>query len=151
IQEGRCGTVCAMNTHAQHLGNRRTSYARTRSEPIAAAPGYAPDLAARLRDRIQGEVRFDAGSRALYATDASNYREVPIGVVLPKSIEDVIATVATCREFGAPLLSRGGGTSLAGQCCNVAVVVDFSKYLHRILSLDPLAQRAHVQPGCVLD
>ena len=104
-----------------------------------------------LRAAVSGEVRFDAGSRALYATDASNYRQPPLGVVVPRSIEDVIATLRVCREFDAPFLSRGGGTSLAGQCCNVAVVVDYSKYLNRIVALDALARRARVQPGVVLD
>jgi FAD/FMN-containing dehydrogenase/Fe-S oxidoreductase len=108
-------------------------------------------LAAELRRTIQGEVRFDDGSRALYATDASNYRQVPIGVVVPKSVEDVVATVAACRRYGAPVVSRGGGTSLAGQCCNVGVVMDMSKYLNRILKLDPAAKTARVEPGCVLD
>jgi FAD/FMN-containing dehydrogenase/Fe-S oxidoreductase len=117
----------------------------------ALQPGYAKALADELTRNIAGEVRFDAGSRALYATDGSNYRQVPIGVVLPKSIDDVIATVAACCKVGAPLLSRGGGTSLAGQCCNVAVVMDFSKYLHNILELDPANQRARVQPGLILD
>lgn len=111
----------------------------------------AQRLAARLRDRIQGEVRFDDGSRALYATDASNYRQVPIGVVVPRSKEDVIETVAVARQFGAPVLARGGGTSLCGQCCNVAVVLDFSKYMRNILELDPQNRRARVEPGCVLD
>ena len=111
----------------------------------------ATRLAARLRESVRGEVRFDDASRALYATDASNYRQVPIGLVLPLDTEDVIATVAACREFGAPVLSRGGGTSLAGQCCNVAVVLDFSKYMHSILELDPKTQLARVQPGIVLD
>ncbi|HUH40035.1 MAG TPA: FAD-linked oxidase C-terminal domain-containing protein [Castellaniella sp.] len=115
------------------------------------APDYAEALAAELRDSIEGEVRFDAGSRALYATDGSNYRQVPIGVVLPKCISDVTTTVAACRRHGAPLLSRGGGTSLAGQCCNVAVVMDFSKYMHDILELDAAHHCAQVQPGCVLD
>lgn len=108
-------------------------------------------LAAELKREIQGEVRFDDGSRALYATDGSNYRQVPIGVVIPKSVDDVIATVAACRRHGAPVLSRGGGTSLAGQCCNVAVVMDMSKYLNRILALDPEKKIARVEPGCVLD
>jgi FAD/FMN-containing dehydrogenase len=84
------------------------------------------DLAAELRAAIAGEVRFDAGSRALYSTDASNYRQVPIGVVIPRTIEDVVETLAVCRRRGAPVLARGGGTSLAGQCCNVAVVMDFT-------------------------
>ena len=108
-------------------------------------------LADDLRRSIEGEVRFDAGSRALYATDASNYRQVPIGVVIPRTLDDVVATVAACGRHGAPVLSRGGGTSLAGQCCNVAVVMDFSKYLHRIVALDPSARRADVEPGVVLD
>src|SRR5689334_6032059 len=110
----------------------------------------ADALAAELSRRVSGEVRFDAGSRALYATDASNYRQVPIGVVLPKSAADVVETVAVCRRFGAPFLSRGGGTSLAGQCTNVAVVVDFSRHLNRVLALDPEARAARVEPGIVL-
>ena len=111
----------------------------------------AQALAAELKGKIQGEVRFDDGSRALYATDGSNYRQVPIGVVIPKSVDDIVATVAACRRHGAPVLSRGGGTSLAGQCCNVAVVMDMSKYFNRILELDPAKKIARVEPGCVLD
>jgi FAD/FMN-containing dehydrogenase len=111
----------------------------------------AAGLAAALSERVEGEVRFDAGSRGAYATDASNYRQVPIGVVVPRTVDDVVATVAACREFGAPVLSRGGGTSLAGQCCNVAVVMDFSKYLHQVLELDPDRRLARVRPGIVLD
>ena len=75
----------------------------------------------------EGEVRFGAGTRALYTTGGSNYRQVPIGVVLPKTLDDVIATVEICRAHDAPVISRGGGTSLAGQCCNAAVVMDHSK------------------------
>jgi len=111
----------------------------------------AAALAAALRREIKGEVRFDDGSRALYATDASNYRQVPIGVVMPQNVDDVMATVALARKFGAPILARGGGTSLAGQCCNVAVVMDFSKYMNRIVELDPQKKFARVQPGIVLD
>jgi FAD/FMN-containing dehydrogenase/Fe-S oxidoreductase len=111
----------------------------------------AAGLSEALRAEIRGEVRFDRGSRALYATDGSNYRQVPIGVVLPRDAEDVLATVALCRQFGAPLLCRGGGTSLAGQCCNVAVILDFSKYMARILDIDPTRRIARVQPGVVLD
>jgi FAD/FMN-containing dehydrogenase/Fe-S oxidoreductase len=113
--------------------------------------GEARALESELQKRIAGEVRFDTGSRALYATDASNYRQVPIGVVVPKTIEDVVITVEQCRRFGAPLLARGGGTSLAGQCCNVAVVLDFTKYLNNLMDLDPQAKTARVQPGIVLD
>src|SRR5712671_2380723 len=99
--------------------------------PIQDFPRAQADaLAAELRSTITGEVRFDDGTRALYAVDGSNYRQVPIGVVIPKSIEDVIQTVALARKHGAPLLPRGGGTSLSGQSCNVAVIVDFSKYLN---------------------
>src|SRR5438552_17589745 len=94
-------------------------------------------LEADLRAAVEGEVRFDAGSRALYATDGSNYRQVPLGVVLPRNADDVVATVTLAREFSAPILCRGGGTSLAGQCCNVAVVLDFSKYMAEILEVDP--------------
>src|SRR3954463_5070594 len=104
-----------------------------------------------LRSRVRGDVRFDNGSRALYATDGSNYRQVPIGVVLPRDTDDVIAAISTCREFGAPVLCRGGGTSLAGQCCNVAVVLDFTKYMGNILEIDPDRRIARVQPGVVLD
>src|SRR5215470_8048359 len=108
-------------------------------------------LESALRRHIQGEVRFDNGSRALYATDGSNYRQIPIGVVIPRDDDDVMATVSTCREHGAPLLCRGGGTSLAGQCCNVAVVLDFSKYMAEIVELDPEKRIARVQPGVILD
>jgi len=111
----------------------------------------ASGLAEALRPHIRGEVRFDPGTRALYSTDGSNYRQVPIGVVLPRDVDDVLATISACREFNAPLLCRGGGTSLAGQCCNVAVVLDFSKYMSRILEIDPARRIARVQPGVVLD
>jgi FAD/FMN-containing dehydrogenase/Fe-S oxidoreductase len=119
------------------------------------ADGLAEALRARLggetRDGSGNNVRFDRSTRALYSTDGSNYRQVPIGVVFPRDAEDVIATVALCREFGAPLLCRGGGTSLAGQCCNVAVILDFSKHMARILEIDPTRRIARVQPGVVLD
>jgi FAD/FMN-containing dehydrogenase/Fe-S oxidoreductase len=104
-----------------------------------------------LRKAIRGEVRFDAGSRALYASDSSNYRQVPIGVVVPRDRDDVLETLALCRRFDAPILGRGAGTSLAGQCCNVAVVLDTSKYFNRIVEIDPAARTARVEPGVVLD
>src|SRR4051812_22820938 len=90
------------------------------TRPVQTADVNARALEAELRAHVKGEVRFDSGSRALYATDGSNYRQVPIGVVIPRDEEDVIGTMAACRAFGAPVLGRGGGTSLAGQCCNVA-------------------------------
>ncbi len=108
-------------------------------------------LAEALRLQVRGDVRFDDGSRALYATDGSNYRQLPLGVVLPRDANDVLAAISVCREFGAPLLCRGGGTSLAGQCCNVAVVLDFSKYMAKIVEIDPQRRIARVQPGVVLD
>jgi FAD/FMN-containing dehydrogenase/Fe-S oxidoreductase len=96
-------------------------------------------------------VRFDRGSRALYATDGSNYRQIPIGLVVPRDNADVIATVAACRKYGVPVLARGAGTSLAGQCCNVAVILDFTKYMNNILEINIEQGFARVQPGVVLD
>src|SRR6185503_8560487 len=108
-------------------------------------------IEAALRAVIQGEVRFDAGARAAYASDASNYRQVPIGVVLPRSAEDIVAAIAVCREHEAPVLPRGGGTSLCGQSVNVAVVIDASKYLDKVLELDAASRTARVEPGVVCD
>jgi FAD/FMN-containing dehydrogenase/Fe-S oxidoreductase len=122
---------------------------RIRAEAEPALDINADALARRLRRKIKGEVRFTEGDRALYATDGSNYRQVPIGVVVPRDEEDVLETVALCRQFGAPITSRGCGTSLAGQCCNVAVIIDFTKYLNRILEIDPRRKLARVQPGVV--
>src|SRR6202158_2055809 len=111
----------------------------------------AAELENELKRMVKGEVRFDRGSRALDAAGGSNYRQIPIGLVVPRDDEDVIATVAVCRKYDAPVLPRGAGTSLAGQCCNVAVVLDFTKYMNKILELDPGRQFARVQPGVVLD
>jgi FAD/FMN-containing dehydrogenase/Fe-S oxidoreductase len=105
----------------------------------------------KLKAELDGEVRFDKGARALYATDGSNYRQAPIGVVIPRHVQDVETAIRIAREFHAPVLCRGGGTSLAGQCCNVAVVLDFSKYMHQVLEIDPKTRLGRVQPGCVLD
>jgi FAD/FMN-containing dehydrogenase/Fe-S oxidoreductase len=111
----------------------------------------AAELERELKRTVRGEVRFDRGSRAMYASDASNYRQVPIGLVVPRDSTDVGAAVAACRKFGAPVLPRGAGTSLAGQSCNVAVVLDFTKYMNRILELNFEERYARVQPGVVLD
>jgi FAD/FMN-containing dehydrogenase/Fe-S oxidoreductase len=108
-------------------------------------------LEAALRASLAGEVRFDSGARAAYSADASNYRQVPIGVVLPKSAADIEAAVAACRAHGAPLLARGGGTSQCGQGVNAAVIIDCSKYMHRVLSVDARARIARVEPGAVCD
>ncbi len=116
---------------------------------ISGVDGAALERA--LRAELSGEVRFDIGSRAMYSTDASNYRFLPIGVVLPRDADDAARGVAVCRRFAVPVLSRGGGTSLAGSTCNDAVVLDFSKYMHGVLEIDWEHKRARVQPGCVTD
>jgi FAD/FMN-containing dehydrogenase/Fe-S oxidoreductase len=123
--------------------------AETRSRTLSE--GTVDQIEEELRNSIAGEVRFDAGSRALYATDASNYRQVPIGVVIPRTTADVVRTIAVAQRHHAPILSRGGGTSLAGQCCNVAIVMDFTKYLGDVVRIDREQRLATVQPGCVLD
>ncbi|NDZ74255.1 FAD-binding oxidoreductase [Streptomyces sp. SID10362] len=124
-------------------------------EPVtrdgAPPPLDTDGLRAALRERVDGEIRFDAGSRAAYSTDASNFRQTPIGVVVPRTPEAGAEAVAVAREFGAPVLSRGGGTSLAGQCTNAGVVLDWSKYCTRVESVDPDARTCVVQPGIVLD
>lgn len=124
--------------------------ASSHGKPVDSFP-QAVELQKALQQEVRGEVRFDRGSRAMYATDGSNYREIPIGLVVPRDAGDVIAAMAVCRKYGAPVLPRGAGTSLAGQCCNVAVVLDFSKYMNRILELEPERKFARVQPGVVLD
>ncbi|MGV0716612.1 FAD-binding and (Fe-S)-binding domain-containing protein [Mycolicibacterium sp. XJ662] len=108
-------------------------------------------LATELDHQITGEVRFDRGSRAAYSTDASNYRQVPIGVVVPYTTDDAVAAIAVCRDHDVPVLSRGGGTSLAGQCCNAAVVLDWSKYCTRVHAVDTDNGTAVVEPGIKLD
>src|SRR5262245_14819047 len=94
------------------------------------------DLFRTLKARVSGEVRFDRPSRLMYSTDASIYEIEPIGVVIPRTHEDVIATVEAAREFKAPLLPRGAGTSLAGQTVGDAVIMDMSKYLNRVLEVN---------------
>ncbi|WP_445519924.1 FAD-binding and (Fe-S)-binding domain-containing protein [Streptomyces sp. NEAU-174] len=111
----------------------------------------ASGLEGALRAEVDAEVRFDAGSRGAYATDGSNYRQVPIGVVVPRTVEAGARAVEVCARFGAPVLSRGGGTSLAGQCTNTAVVIDWSKYCHALVPVDPEARTCVVEPGLVLD
>jgi FAD/FMN-containing dehydrogenase/Fe-S oxidoreductase len=108
-------------------------------------------LEAELKRQVKGSVSFDAGARALYAMDGSNYRQVPIGVVVPQTIEDVVAAMAVSKSFGAPVFSRGGGTSLAGQCCNAAIVVDWTRHLNQILEINAEERFARVQPGVVCD
>jgi FAD/FMN-containing dehydrogenase/Fe-S oxidoreductase len=108
-------------------------------------------LARDLTDALRGEVLFDGATRGIYATDSSNYRQVPLGVVVPLDEDDVLRAIEICRRYGAPILGRGAGTSLAGQACNVAVVFDMSRHMNRILEIDPVRRIARVQPGVVLD
>jgi FAD/FMN-containing dehydrogenase/Fe-S oxidoreductase len=111
----------------------------------------AAALEKELTKAVDGEIRFDRGSRALYATDASNYRQVPIGIVIPRTVSAAVKTIEICHRYGAPIVNRGGGTALGGQGCNVAVLIDFSKYLNRVLAIDAVNRIGEVEPGCVLD
>lgn len=129
------------------MGAAEPSVSQSLPELSINAQALADELAA----SIVGEVRFDGGSRSLYATDASNYRQVPIGVVIPKTVDDIVKTVEICRKHQAPILARGAGTSLCGQTCNVAVVIDTSKYLNKVLSVDAQQRIARVEPGTVCD
>ena len=121
----------------------------TQRERNAAADVDSAKLARKLKHTIKGEVHFDDTFRALYATDGSNYRQTPIGVVRPRDVEDVVETIALCRRYGAPITSRGCGTSLAGQCCNTAVIIDYSKYMDHVLEIDSSRKLARVEPGVV--
>ncbi|HSP78978.1 MAG TPA: FAD-linked oxidase C-terminal domain-containing protein [Myxococcaceae bacterium] len=119
--------------------------------PSRAVMERARGLAKELAREVRGEVLFDEGSRALYATDLSIYRQVPIGVVVPRDVDDVLAAVEACRKRDLPLLGRGCGTSLAGQACNLAVVLDFSRHLNRLVHLDARRRTAWVEPGLIND
>lgn len=124
---------------------------RLEPRPAPAAVESIKLLERELTESVNGEVRFDDGSRAMYSTDGSNYRQVPIGVVVPRDVDAVVKTMEVCHKYEIPVLSRAGGTSLAGQCCNTAVVIDYSKYLNSIIDLDAGRKIARVQPGIVLD
>ncbi|HET9733018.1 MAG TPA: FAD-binding oxidoreductase, partial [Acidimicrobiales bacterium] len=102
-----------------------------------------------LEEELTGEVRFDAASLAMYANDASNFRQVPLGVVVPKTLDDVVAAHRVCSRFGAPVCNRGGGTSLSGETVNYAVIIDNSKYLTRIDEADTVARTVTVEPGAI--
>src|ERR1700739_2595118 len=108
-------------------------------------------LEQRLRREIRGQVLSDAFSRGRYSTDASIYQIEPLGVVIPKSREDAAAAITIAREEGVPVLPRGGGTSQCGQTVARALVIDCSKYLDRVISVDVEGRRARVEPGVVLD
>lgn len=119
--------------------------------PFQASERLLSEVAAELCQSIRGEVRFDSGSKALYASDASNYRQVPLGVVVPQDVDDLVAALAACCRKDVPFLARGGGTSQNGQCVNVAVVADASKYVNKVVSVDPVNKTAVVEPGVVCD
>lgn len=102
------------------------------------------------RAEVRGEVRADATTRALYATDASSYQQTPHAVVLPRDRDDIAAAMSLCARYGLPVLPRGGGSSLAGQSVGAAVVIDTTKYMHNLVAVDPEARRARVQPGMTL-
>jgi FAD/FMN-containing dehydrogenase/Fe-S oxidoreductase len=104
-----------------------------------------------LKRNIRGEVRFRDGDRALYSTDGSNYRKVPIGVTIPRDAHDVVEIFKVCRKHGVPITARGGGTALAGQTTNTTVIVDYSKYMNNVIEIDAENKRARVQPGTILD
>src|SRR5947209_6173057 len=108
-------------------------------------------LARALRRHLAGEVRFDDTSRRIYATDASIYQVMPLGVCIPKTTDDLVAAVQIASELEVPIVPRGGGTSLSGQSIGPGLVIDCSKYLNAILDVDPAARVARVQPGVVLD
>jgi hypothetical protein len=108
-------------------------------------------LATRLKASLEGDILFDAFSRGRYSTDASHYQIEPIGVVIPRSDEDVQAALTIAREEGVPLLPRGGATSQSGQTVGRALVVDFSKYLNKLLEFNQAERTCVVQPGIVLD
>src|SRR3954447_26743166 len=136
--------------------SRALARARTNAAGSPLKPGGVDDidlrsLRQRLEREVRGEVRFDAGHRAIYSHDSSNYRQAPIGVVLPRDAGDIEAVVAACREHDAPILPRGCGTSLAGQTCNVAIVLDHSKFMREILEVDPERRLARVQAGVIRD
>jgi FAD/FMN-containing dehydrogenase/Fe-S oxidoreductase len=132
-------------TPPTHIENRlQTGTTATTTIDVAA-------LEKDLRAGVKGEVRFSDGDRGMYASDAGNYRMIPIGVILPRDAEDVLHTLAVCRHHGAPIVARGGGTGIPGQTVNVAVLLDFSKYMNQITEMNPQEKYARVQPGIVLD
>lgn len=147
----RAGPRFSIRTAAYHCWLSRVPIVRVGTGSISIRHAGLADLdTAALRwelaDRVEGEVRFDAGTRGAYATDASKYRHVPIGVVPPRSVDAGTEAVAANRRHGAPLLSRGRGTNPGWQATNVAVVIDWTKYCHRLLSVGPDARTCVVEP-----
>ncbi len=123
----------------------------TATQSIRTDVQIGPSMEQELRRRVDGEVRFDVGSRAAYAMDSSNYRQAPLAVVEPRTVDAAVAAVEVCARLEVPVLSRGGGTSLAGQATNRAVVLDWTTYCHHLVSVDPDARTCVVEPGIALD
>lgn len=123
----------------------------TKNNPIPFDLNLLLNLRSKLEAQTLAEVRFDAATRAIYASEASNYRQLPIGIVIPRSVDDLVTTVRLCKEAGIPILPRGAGTSMCGQAVNAAVVIDASKYLHAIHEIDPIRRVARVEPGVICD
>src|SRR5215475_12804495 len=115
------------------------------------AETVVPVLERRLKAEVTGEVMFDRFTRGRYATDASHYQVMPVGVVAPRTIEEATRAIAIAKEEGVSVLPRGGGTSQAGQTVNDALVIDCSKHLNKLISVDVSARRCIVEPGIVLD
>ncbi|WP_115778866.1 FAD-binding and (Fe-S)-binding domain-containing protein [Paraburkholderia caffeinilytica] len=147
LDEEQGASTSASLSDAAHGPSNAPRVAR----PFQGTATVMQALEADLRRNVRGEVRFDPGSKALYAADASNYRQVPLAVVVPSDVDDLLETLAACRRNDVPFLPRGGGTSQNGQCVNVAVVADASKYVNRVVSVDPVAGVAIVEPGVVCD
>ncbi len=153
--DGADGARTSTGRPTARTTSSRPSVTTSRAKPSGAGDGARSaetrSLARRLARAIEGTVAFDAFTRGRYATDASVYQMMPLGVVIPKTFADVEATLAIAREEGVPVLPRGGGTSQCGQTVNEAVVIDFSRHLNRIVDVDPDASTCEVEPGLVLD
>jgi FAD/FMN-containing dehydrogenase/Fe-S oxidoreductase len=135
-----------MSTIAKVPGHVHDGPGGTREDVVTVDVGH---LKRRLEQTVRGEVRFDAGSRAAYANDSSNFRQIPLGVVVPRSADDIVATHRACAEFGAPIVNRGGGTSLSGETVNRAIVIDTSKYMTWIGDVDRERRTVRCQPGAI--
>ncbi len=140
-----------MTGTAEERATTPRSWARHQTGEHYAGQVDMQALEADLSRSIRGEVRFRDGDRALYSTDGSNYRQVPIGVVIPRDAHDVVEIFNVCRQHGVPITARGGGTALAGQTTNATVIVDYSKYMNNIIDMDEKNKRARVEPGIILD
>ena len=145
------GRTGGLNRYPQTVEDQRAISRPTPGRRSPAPLARRDALAADLRAHLRGEVQFQAGDRALYATDSSNYRQLPIGIVRPTDTDDLEETIRVCRDHDAPVTLRGAGTSLAGQAVNAAVIVDVSRHLNGIVELDPERRLARVQPGVILD